>query len=403
MIDIKSKEMCSGCMACFNVCPKQCIQFVSDEEGFQYPRVDVKKCINCNLCEKVCPFINAKINSLAENNAFAAKNNNDLIRRDSSSGGVFYEIAKHVLDEGGVVYGSKFDEDFKKIVHSRIDKVSDLEPLLKSKYLQSSIGDTFKECKRDLKSGKKVFFVGTPCQINGLIKFLDIEYDNLITGDLICHGVPSPQMWCRYKNYIEKKYNARITDVNFRKKLTGEKLKTLKDKTKMIFFEKMEDNIYFNYFLSDIALRNSCYSCKCKNTNVADITFGDFWGISNILPEFADTLGCSLVIIRNNKILNLLEKKNIDLFHVDFQEAIKFNPSYFVCPRKPLLRDRFFKYDYFSNKYVLKYKLKRKYIRAKITSKNFIKYVLLRRKKLNYDKDLKYGIQIILEKTFINY
>ena len=155
-------------------------------------------------------------------------------------------------------------------------------------------------------------------------------------------------------------------------------------------------------FLSDVALRHSCYNCKCKNTNVSDITFGDFWGISSILPEFADTLGCSLVIIRNKKILNLLEKKYIDLFRVNFEEAMKFNPSYFVSSRKPLLRDNFFDCDYFSNKYVLKYKFKRKYIRAKITSKNFIKNALLRRKKLNYDKDLKYGIQIILEKNKIH-
>ena len=186
MIKIEEKDRCCGCYACYNACPVNAISMVEDEKGFKYPKVDEKKCINCGLCEKVCPILNKTEKNNNDVKAFAMYNKNEEERMKSSSGGVFSLIAKAILSEDGVVFGASFNEE-NEVVHIEVNSVDDLDKIRRSKYVQSKIGDTYKRAKKYLESGKKVLFTGTPCQINGLYSFLQKDYENLYTQDIICH------------------------------------------------------------------------------------------------------------------------------------------------------------------------------------------------------------------------
>ena len=232
MIDIKDKKDCCGCSACVQICPKHCIHMVADNEGFLYPQVDTTVCINCGLCEKVCPVINQ--NEPREPLAvYAAKINNDEIRIKSSSGGIFTLLAEKIINEGGVVFGAKFNKNW-DVVHDYTETINGLEAFRGSKYVQSIIGDNFKIAKQFLNDGRKVLFSGTPCQIAGLKRYLQKEYNNLLTIDIICHGVPSISIWGKYKNKVKQlaSYSCRdfastnnklstLNDINFRDKTNG--------------------------------------------------------------------------------------------------------------------------------------------------------------------------------------
>ena len=201
MIQITEKSKCTGCHACVNACPKNCIGMVSDEEGFLYPEIRQTECVNCGKCEKVCPLLNGKTkNPDALQIGYAAYNKDETIRLKSSSGGIFTLLAEWIIQQGGVVVGAAMTEDCKSVQHTIAETIEDLENLRGSKYLQSTIGTIFKTVKKYLDSGRLVLFTGTPCQIGGLYSYLGKEYDNLYTQDLICHGVPSPLIW---KNYVE--------------------------------------------------------------------------------------------------------------------------------------------------------------------------------------------------------
>ena len=232
MIDIKEKNNCCGCSACVQICPKQCISMAADNEGFLYPQVNSAICIDCGLCEKVCLVINqsAPREPLV---VYAAKNNNEDIRLKSSSGGIFTLLAEKVIEEGGVVFGAKFDADW-NVIHDYTETIEGLAAFRGSKYVQSIIGDNFKTAKQFLNNGRKVLFSGTPCQIAGLKKYLRKEYDNLLTVDVVCHGVPSPMVWRDYLDYKRAKRAAGkntvssslkelpvITGISFRDKTKG--------------------------------------------------------------------------------------------------------------------------------------------------------------------------------------
>ena len=198
MIEIKEKAFCCGCNACVQRCPKQCISMHEDEEGFLYPRVDKTICIECGLCEKVCPVINQN-EPRKPLKVYAAYNKDEKIRRESSSGGVFTAIAEQVIDEGGIVFGACFDENW-EVKHDYTETKEGLKAFRGSKYVQSRIKDNYQKAEHYLKEGRKVLFSGTPCQIAGLKKYLCKEYENLLTVDFICHGVPSPKVWRMYLN-----------------------------------------------------------------------------------------------------------------------------------------------------------------------------------------------------------
>ena len=222
MIDIKSKQECCGCQACFNICPKNAIEMIEDNEGFKYPSINKEKCIKCGLCEKVCPYVNeySKKQILNESIAYGGWNLNEEIRRISSSGGIFTAIAKYIIEKNGVVCGAIFDENL-NVVHDIVDNLNDLKKMNGAKYVQSDMRDNLKKIKKYLDNGRLVLFSGTPCQVSGLNSYLNKEYNNLYTCDIVCHGVPSPKVFNKYKKELEKDNSSKISFINFRDKITG--------------------------------------------------------------------------------------------------------------------------------------------------------------------------------------
>lgn len=346
MINIQDKKKCCACSACYNICPVNAIEMVKDEKGFKYPKVNKEKCVNCGLCEKVCPILNpsAKVDNSPE--AYAVKNKNEIIRKQSSSGGIFTLLAEKILRDGGVVFGATFDEEW-RVKHEYVEKVEDLKKFRGSKYLQSSIGDTYSQVKKFLLEGRKVMFTGTPCQIEGLKSFLQKDYENLLTQDIICHGVPSPKVHSKYIEFVRKQINGEsIDEINHRTKKNG-----WKDYNFYIKFNNTEyvqshnTDLYMQAFLKNTSLRDSCYDCKFKKRNrVSDITLADFWGIESVLPEMDDDKGISLVIVNSKKGKKIFEsvKDKIVYQKVDFDDAISHNPSMVYSSKPDINREKFF-------------------------------------------------------------
>lgn len=198
MICIKDKVDCCGCASCVQRCPKQCISLTEDTEGFLYPKVDESQCIDCGLCEKVCPLLEVE-KAWPPFKVLAAKNLNEEERMCSSSGGVFFLLAGDVIHRGGVVFGAVYDADW-EVVITHAETLGAVRPMMGSKYLQARTETAFRDAERYLKQGREVLFTGSPCQIAGLRKFLRKDYPNLLTVDFLCHGVPSPGVWRRYLN-----------------------------------------------------------------------------------------------------------------------------------------------------------------------------------------------------------
>lgn len=331
MLDINNKSMCVGCTACKNICPKSAIQMIEDKEGFIYPTINLSDCSKCGLCKKVCPILNLKEEETTLPKAYSAYNRDERIRSESSSGGIFTEISKVILQQQGVVFGAVFDEKF-NVKHYAATKEEDLEKIRGSKYIQSDIKDSYKEAKKYLLEGKKVLFTGTPCQVEGLHAFLGKEYENLYTQDLICHGVPSKKAWIKYLDFRRKLDKGILQKVSFRNKLkkgwSNYQLSFTYD-DKIIDIDHNED-LYMKIFLRDVALRPSCYECKFKKKHrKSDITLADFWGIDNVIPSMNDEKGTSLVIVNSAKGETLLSyiANNIKYEAVDFENAIEHNKS----------------------------------------------------------------------------
>lgn len=318
-------DKCTGCTACKNVCPKSAIKMKENSEGFLYPVIDKDICVDCGLCTKVCP-INNETKIKFNQKFYAMWTQDNKIRLNSSSGGIFTEIAKYILTSNGIVYGASFDENY-NLKHTSINKISDLHKLTGSKYLQSDLNDVFKEIKNLLKD-TKVLFVGTPCQVIGLKKYLKCDFSNLYTCDLICHGVPSPLV---FKNYLETYTDiSKIKNINFRDKIIGWKnfSFTLDLKNKEKITEIFSNNLYMRGFLNNLYLRKSCYDCKFANLNrYSDITLGDFWNYEAILNKKEDDKGISLVIVnsdKGNEIINQI-KNNVVIEEVTKEDALKTN------------------------------------------------------------------------------
>lgn len=322
MIVINDKKLCCGCQACVQACPRKCISFKEDNEGFRYPVVDRINCIDCHLCEKVCPIINNKEIPKGPQKVIAAYNFNSKERSKSSSGGMFILLAKKVIEEKGVVFGAIFDKDW-NVKHTYTETFDGLYPMLQSKYVQSYIGESYKEVKSFLKQGRKVLFCGTPCQVLGLKKFLRKDYINLLTVDFLCHGVPSPGVWKKYvkrellpltQSTIEvKKHQSQktlISVIEFRNKcyygwkkygfvVRGIKIPKTDEKV-ILLSDNHFSNPYMQGFLSDVFLRPSCYECRCKNgKSRSDLTLGDFWCVEKVDKHIDDDKGLSLVLVNH--------------------------------------------------------------------------------------------------------
>lgn len=329
MISINKKDNCCGCYACVNVCPKDCISMEEDSEGFNYPCVDKSKCVDCTLCEKVCPIINKdKVaqGSNEENNTYVAYTKNATVRKNSSSGGMFTELAESVLKNNGVVFGCAFDDDF-NAHHIMVNNSSDLEKLRGSKYIQSHIENTYEEAERLLKNGQLVLFSGVACQIAGLNSYLRKDYNNLITVDVLCHGVPSGKAWRKYIDDNQKRHNAKLNKYYFRNKDNGWKVFTVKQ----MYMDNQGESSPFNkdsfmqLFLGEVCLRPSCHNCRFKDIRrPSDITLGDCWGVQNYMPEMDDDKGTSVVIAHTKKGVNILNsvKNNLVIKKAKLDRAL---------------------------------------------------------------------------------
>ena len=302
-------DCCTGCAACFSVCPVSCIQMIPDEEGFQKPVIDHEKCIQCKKCIKVCPINSDRRPNLDKMpDVYACWNKDDDVRYKSSSGGVFSALASYVLSNGGVVFGAAYDENM-IVRHIGIESTSELPRLRGSKYVQSDIGDSFIQVKSLLANNRTVLFTGTPCQIAGLRSFIGHDDNNLITCDIVCHGVPSPGLFSQFIIFIGQKYSKKILDFSFRDKKEGWQIQTSSFQCydgSSIIINKMHDS-FMCAFRNNSTLRLSCYNCQYKNIDrISDITIADFWGIGKDTPFYHNiNKGISLVIINNQKGFNI--------------------------------------------------------------------------------------------------
>lgn len=355
------KQKCCGCGACYNICPQGAINMVKTDDGFSYPQIDQMKCINCNLCLKVCPFLEYPNNNYAKPIFYSAANSNLEVRKASSSGGIFSNFADIILEEHGVIFGAEFNNNL-YLSHTCVQNQDGLSKLRGSKYLQSDIGKTFQTAQDYLTKGIKVLFCGTPCQIAGLNKYLNREYDNLLTVDLVCHGVSSPGLFQDFLEQNCKKNNinkADIYDIRFRVK--G---KQFKPSEMYGYCYYSEDNacLYKSYFWNEsfgrafganLILRESCYNCKYSTfPRIADISIGDFLGTNKFDKNINDNLGISIVSINNAKGYSYFEKIKRNLLYykqVDVVSAIKYNPNFYIPSYKNENRNDFFAY-YSQNK-----------------------------------------------------
>lgn len=371
MINLSDKSDCCGCNACVQCCPKQCIIMHEDEEGFLYPKIESSYCIHCGLCETVCPMLNQNEPRLPQK-VYAAKNNNEKQRLQSSSGGIFILLAEQIIKQGGVVFGVRFNKNW-EVEHCHAETIEELKPLMRSKYVQSNIGNTFYEAKKFLKQGRPVLFIGTSCQIAGLKKFLHKEYENLLAIDLICHGVPSPGVWKTYLEEIKvnseilvKKNTLRpssskvlteITNINFREKQLGgyswEKYgfaistkSQYKDGKNFISLSSpFNINPFMKGFLANLYLRPSCYKCPAKaGRSSSDLTIGDFWGINKFKPDFDDDKGVGAILVYTSKGEKILHSIDIELKQMNYYEVIEYNHSIHSSVSMPNRRKQFWKH-----------------------------------------------------------
>ena len=320
-----------------------------DNEGFLYPQVDTSKCVDCHLCEKVCPVINQD-EARTPLEVYAAKNSDDDIRLKSSSGGIFTLLAEQTIKGGGVVFGACWDKDW-NVKHDYIDNISDLQRFRSSKYLQSVIGDSYLKAEQFLKTGRKVMFTGTPCQIAGLKHFLRKEYDNLLAVEIICHSVPSPGVWQQYlttRLQTLKWEKSDIRNISFRDKKTGWKTYSfvIENNDGNSFIELSSKNAFMRGFLADLYTRPSCHACPAKQLRSgSDLTLGDFWGIESLMPEIDDDKGASAIIVNSDKGKQVLHNINVELYEVQYDELTTRNPalvkSFPITPK----RIEFFKED----------------------------------------------------------
>ena len=293
-INITSKEDCCGCTACANICPKDAITMKQDKEGFLYPSIDKEKCIDCGICKKICPVLNKQSFKDFNQKAYLFQNKNEDIRKDSTSGGFFSSIAEYVISKNGVVIGASFDNNW-KVEHTAATKLEDLNKFRKSKYVQSDLREIFKNIKEYLNNNKMVCFSGTPCQVAGLKSFLQKDYENLILVDIMCHSVPSPLYFEKYKEYILNKMKAKkIFNINFRDKSKyGYKYSMMTVETDNgTYSEGIDTDPYLRAFFKDYSVRPSCYNCKFKTQKrVSDITI---WDCFNINESILEAVSCKL-------------------------------------------------------------------------------------------------------------
>lgn len=352
MVGKCNTEKCTGCKLCEMICPSKAISFVESKEGYWYPVVDESKCIECGMCDLKCPIEKDvttnkdDIWSTESKKSYAAWSKDDTVRRESTSGGVFYEIAKWFLDNGGYISGSVYTDDFKGAYHIVSNKYGDLERIKGSKYFQSDVQEVYAQIKILLEDGEKVLFTGTPCQVEALKIYVGDEADELYTIDFICRGVPTPKLQKAKIELYEKESKLRVIDYRDKSKYWGwttfgELITYENGKSK--FINHWDDKINNCFIEKNYNLRESCYNCRIKNgNNLSDITIGDFWGVSGVTAR-DEKFGVSAVISNSEKgnyIISALQEK-IYFGRRALSEIVAKNPVYIESVNRPKDREQF--------------------------------------------------------------
>ena len=358
---------CTACSACVNSCKHDAIKMMEDERGELHPVIDKGKCIRCGLCEKVCPeLFNNSPCKYDKPEVYYCWLKSIKSRKQSTSGGAGYAIACAVVKKGGHVWGAAYDENM-TVRYIEADTVEDLSAIQKSKYVQSIVGNCYQQIKEELQRGELVLFPGTSCHVKGLRSYLRKDYPNLLTVDLICHGVPGYGIFKKYKEWLEQKYNDRMIYFDFRPKgRSGQEKGYCSQATFANLGNKTiegKDNSYYVGFSRGIFLRNSCYQCSCKGEyRYADITIGDFWGLGKVSPFHNNRqrpYGISMLALNSEKGKSFLEYIRNDMFveKRTYEEASISNGAYYRSCRKPLSNDLFWRewnilsWEELSNKY----------------------------------------------------
>lgn len=327
-------NQCTGCGACGSICPRQCIHMEADIEGFLRPIVENDKCVDCCLCQRVCPII-SPLNYFdpSVTSAYAAYNLDSAVREQSTSGGVFTALCKWTLDHGGVVFGAAYDENF-IVRHYLVDSETELWRLRGAKYTQSDLGNIFSQVKEHLLHEQIVLFSGTPCQIAGLQAYLGKPWEQLLLVDVVCHGVPSPAVWKHYVRYrsTTDADGSMPTVVNLRSKESGwpEYSIRFNYKDHASYSIKNFRDPYLRAFVGDLCLRPSCYDCSFKGiSRTSDFTLADYWGIERQVPELHDGNGTSLVLLHSDKAKVIWKEiaSQMRYREVNPEMAVSENPS----------------------------------------------------------------------------
>lgn len=355
---LAAHNLCSGCAACYAVCPCKAISMQPDEEGFAYPHIDESICVHCGLCERACPSLNpqAPREPLA---VYAAKAKDDDLRKESSSGGIFSLLARQIISDGGIVYGAAISGRDLSVVHCSAENEEELSWLRGSKYVQSDVGDTYGCVRNQLDAGRKVLFSGTPCQVAALRNFLGRDYENLVCVEVICHATPSPMAW---KKFLEKRAAASAKGrdsvrpeaiiarrISFRCKDCGWKRfsMSLRFANDMEYLLDLRADTFLRGFLAELYNRPSCHECSVRELRSgADVTLGDYWNVHQRFEEMDDDVGTSVVLVNTKKGVALLDwvAPLCDLVASDYADIRRTNPAVYRSANPHPKRALFFKY-----------------------------------------------------------
>lgn len=342
----KDKSECCACTACVNVCPKTCISMMADEEGFAYPVVDTNNCINCHLCEKVCPVEHPDYSGSITPDTYAVLLKDVDQRKKSSSGGAFYAIASFVLKNQGIVVGATMDEQL-QVRHIAVESMDELYRLRGSKYVQSNLEDVFLLVKKALQDDRWCYFVGTGCQVAGLKAFLHTQNSKLITSDLVCHGVPSQKLFDTHIAYLEEKYHDKVVNYQFRDNASWRVCEICDfANRKALVNPSYELSPYLYSFMYAMTYRYSCYDCKFASLpRQGDITLADYWGVKEFFPQVDDRHGVSLVLVNteNGKLVWDRVKEDCEYYVSNVVDGAKYNGNLVHKSEKPAVRDGIFK------------------------------------------------------------
>ena len=346
MLNFVNFEQCCLCNACSRICPVNAIEYNLEYKSFYYPQINIDKCIKCNQCRYVCPAIQDTVRILKNNFpvSYAARTNDCDALFNSTSGGIFFEAAKYVIENSGYVCGAVFDDDF-HVKHTVTQDINVIKAMRGSKYAQSATTAAFRKVKELLAEEKPILFCGCPCQIAGLQSYLKTVPEHLILIDFVCHGIPSDKMLQKYIDLQEQTMKSKVVSFMFRNKKFGWhnscvniQFENGKEYVKPIIYDA-----YMKGFLQNIVLKESCYTCRYKKLKSgSDITLGDLWGAEIEFPNIDDNTGLSGVVINTEKGKKLFDCLKIEKYPCTFDQIEKYNKNLSEPSKKNERRDAFF-------------------------------------------------------------